>query len=379
MQIKVFKSFEDARSTWIDFQKEADFYAFQSIEWATKWYTTIGITLKLQLCFVHLMDENGKSLMFLPWAIKRKNAISYLIWIGEHFADYQAPVLCKNFYNETKQIDFVEIWASIISKLPHFDAMHFKAIPEIIGSQRNPLLSLNLKHHLENSYSTLIDRSWNEFYSQKVKKRIRSDSRRQLKRLSKLGHIKFIISSNSSEATTIVDALISQRRSLCRETGRRDMFRCKSVRDFYCQSAIARNDKGFVQVAALQLDDQLLATHWGIVLGKRFYYLMPSYEGGSWKTYSTGRLLLEYLLEWAFNNQLECFDFTVGGEQYKNDWCNQEMKLYELICAMNCKGKLYLTIQGIFSVLKRFNVYTKSQSTLSKPVRKIKKILRGYY
>jgi len=68
---------------------------------------------------------------------------------------------------------------------------------------------------------------------------------------------------------------------------------------------------------------------------------MPTYEGGELSKYSAGRILLTKLLDYYFGKAIKIFDFTIGSEEYKKDWCNSEMKLYRLIVPITIKGYLF--------------------------------------
>ena len=46
----------------------------------------------------------------------------------------------------------------------------------------------------------------------------------------------------------------------------------------------------------------------------------------------------------AIKNKLEIFDFTIGGEQYKKDWCDNKIDLYEYLKAKSFKGFVYVII-----------------------------------
>ena len=92
-----------------------------------------------------------------------------------------------------------------------------------------------------------------------------------------------------------------------------------------------------IHCAALFVGDITVATHVGIADQDTFYYLMPAHEGGNWEKFSPGRLLLEHLMEWSIQNKLKVFDFTVGDEQYKKDWCDIETELFEKLEAVTTK------------------------------------------
>jgi hypothetical protein len=65
--------------------------------------------------------------------------------------------------------------------------------------------------------------------------------------------------------------------------------------------------------------------------------LMPSYEGGEWARYWSGRLVLE----WSFEQGLRAFDLTIGDEPYKSAFCNESDHLYRRIRPRSALGWAY--------------------------------------
>ena len=227
--------------------------------------------------------------------------------------------------------------------------------------QKNPFTHLGLVPKKEKSYGAHLvqGESWNAYYIENVNKSIRADSKRQRKRLSELGTLEFILANDANDIESITEKMILQKRRRYHETGVRDIFTRKNVKDFYIQTALALVPIGKINVAALKLNGRILATHWGLISNNTFYYLMPTYEGAEWKKFSCGRILLEFLLEWSFERKLNIFDFTGGGEEYKKIWCNQEMKLYDYIVPKTLLGKGYCLINHFKTILRRYPKYLK--------------------
>lgn len=65
---------------------------------------------------------------------------------------------------------------------------------------------------------------------------------------------------------------------------------------------------------------------------------MPSYEGGDWRRFSPGRLLNEYLIEWSFSNGINVFDFGIGDEDYKKDYCDVVVRLSQAMIPRTVHG-----------------------------------------
>ena len=62
-------------------------------------------------------------------------------------------------------------------------------------------------------------------------------------------------------------------------------------------------------------------------------------------------MLLE-LIKWSIENRLNLFDFTVGEEHYKKDWCDSEIKLYEMVKPMTIKGNIFWLSKKIIQGVK---------------------------
>jgi CelD/BcsL family acetyltransferase involved in cellulose biosynthesis len=45
-------------------------------------------------------------------------------------------------------------------------------------------------------------------------------------------------------------------------------------------------------------------------------------------------------MQLAIERGFKIFDFTIGDERYKRDWCDTELKLFDFIAAANWRGTL---------------------------------------
>lgn len=106
-------------------------------------------------------------------------------------------------------------------------------------------------------------------------------------------------------------------------------------------------------MSSISVDGEILAAHWGAVYGDCYYWLMPSYAGGEWKRFSVGRLLLEHNIRWAIDNNMQIFDFTVGGEEYKKNWCDKQIGIYDRLDYFSTAGMFYVYAQGFLKWLKK--------------------------
>jgi CelD/BcsL family acetyltransferase involved in cellulose biosynthesis len=59
-------------------------------------------------------------------------------------------------------------------------------------------------------------------------------------------------------------------------------------------------------------------------------------------------------MQYAIEHGFKIFDFTIGDERYKRDWCDTELKLFDFIAAVNWRGQLVAAPMLAKQKLKRF-------------------------
>jgi CelD/BcsL family acetyltransferase involved in cellulose biosynthesis len=91
-----------------------------------------------------------------------------------------------------------------------------------------------------------------------------------------------------------------------------------------------------------------------LIRGDRFYSLMPAFDSDPhWARFSPGRILLEDLIEWSIKNGFKAFDFGVGDEPYKDEYCEQVIPLYDHVAAGSTRGSLVVLASNGINRLRR--------------------------
>ena len=370
MRIEIFSSFSsELEKIWQNFEDEAVDSPFQSYVWLNHWQNNVGGPLLSIVPQIVIVWNEKETMAVFPMGIREFQGCSILEWLGGEHTDYMGPLLSKSWKRMGK--DFQFCWNNIIDKLDHFDVIHFKKQKEYFAEMYNPLLSiLKNKKYLYSSQSEL-EKSWDVFYAKHTNSKTRQTDRRKLRKLSGLGRVSLKIAENKVVKYKIIEKMMQQKSRRYNDTGVWDMLSVPEHKVFYEKLVEITDDYIRIHCAALIVGDVFVATHVGFVDKSTFYYLMPAHEGGDWERYSPGRLLLEHLIEWAIQDDLKVFDFTVGGDNYKKDWCDTETPLFEILEAVTFKGKIYVIAQNIKQTLKQmpwlgekarqFNVWKKNR------------------
>jgi CelD/BcsL family acetyltransferase involved in cellulose biosynthesis len=338
-RISVNRSLRDCEAWWPRSGAcgDARCFAFQYADVLDVWCDTIGAANRIEPAFVTIFGASGKPALLLPLGIEERNGARILRFLDGGVSDYNAPVIfpeAANWGPETA----LALWDLLQRELPPFDLAMFEKMPDRVGDLNNPLSELATARHAESCHLATMNGSWETFAREHLKNP--SDSRRRLRKLEKLGDVRFVVATTAEQRGEFFEAMVRMKRHKFVQTKGYDVFTDAGFGDFYREATRRLGAEGPVQVSALLQGNTVLAAHWGYVAADRFYYLMPAHASGEWRSYAPGRLLNEWLLQWAFDNGLKVFDFGIGDEPYKFDYCDVDVPLSDAILPVNGKGRL---------------------------------------
>lgn len=349
MHVQIFTEFNDQlRSVWQKFEVNASVYVFQSFEWQKYWYEQIGRPeYKLKICITVVSISSDVRAIF-PFGIKKAYCAKVLEFLGADLADYSAPLLA----NDMDAVEFSKIWTRILKEIPTHDVVYFRNIPDSIRKTDNFLLeNINAKK-VGSAFSANLPKAIDIHFST-LSKRMLKDNKRMIKKLSKMGELRFQVLDNYTEFNRILEIAICQKSNRYTATEGNNIFKKKPVSRFF-ENIYSLKKRGInIHFSVLLLDEEILATHLGVLYQDVFYYILPTFNQDiKWKQYSLGRIHLEKLTEWAINHHVNNFDFTIGAEGYKRIWCNNEMDIYRYVDIVSFGGILYFLIDYIIEKIK---------------------------
>jgi CelD/BcsL family acetyltransferase involved in cellulose biosynthesis len=320
----------------------------------------------METLFVAVVDAESNPLMLLPLGIERRHGVRILTFLDGGLSDYNSPVVFPAMRNWC-QDDVRMIWRTLLDILPPFDIAILDKMPEQIGDLPNPLTLLSTCPFPMSGHATTLSATWHEFETERLPRR--RTHRRYRRRLEERGELTFEIAKTPEQFNTFLDALIRQKVRHHRETLTIAGFDQLGYQDFVREMTRRLPSTGTVHLSALKLGDTIIAAHWGYVVGSRFYYLIPSYEG-AFRSFAPGHLLLEHLLEWCFAHLIETFDFGFGDEDYKLEYCDAVITLYVAKIPVTIKGRVYSSARNITEKLKSSLKGTRAGEVLKSIVRR---------
>ncbi|HUD53186.1 GNAT family N-acetyltransferase [Parvibaculum sp.] len=356
--LSVHDTFEALRGAWTVLERDADCTAFQTYAWLSTWFRNIGVREGIEPAIVvgWNAEGEGKALFILPLGLKHGVFGTRLVWLGGTFCDYQAPLLDRNFFRHVRRDQFKALWAEIRSALPEHDIVELNRLPEMVGGQSNPFLGLgNLTAHASGAHMTQLLPTWDAYYGEKRSSGSKKRDRQKRRKLEEAGAVELVTPESREEIVRTVDELIAQKAATFARMGVANPFEKPGVRDFYMELATDAAARGLVHVCRLEVGGKIAAANWGVSFGGRYHYVLASYaEQEEFARRGPGMIQLMELMRHATETGHTEFDFTIGDEAYKADWCEVETRLYDHVEAVTVRGWLSLLPAIAFRRAKRF-------------------------
>jgi len=342
LHITIYREFcEPLKKMWLALQDDVKVEAFQTYEWLFHWQSVVGsMSDNISPCLIVVHDNCRSLAAIFPFSLRRVGIFRVIEFMGGAQSDYNAILLRREYRNHNA---FKDIWKLVLRNLPSHDIKLFLRMPLVLDDLPNPMVSILPVSYQTSSYSATLASSW-ELFSNRLPSKMLKENARFSRRLSEIGRLKFKIATSIEDYNNLCEDLFRQKQMRYNETGARNILLNLSVKNFYKNAFFAKSNRIQFQLSSLMLDDKTMATHWGVIYGDTFYYLLPAFESGDLDKYSPGRLLLQNLIEWAIGAGIKKFDFTTGSESYKRIWCDSTVKLYKAILPNTFLGIIFKII-----------------------------------
>ena len=346
-EIKIFSKLEpELKKYWKNSESNSFGFCFQDYDWFENWFNHYRKNNKNFFSCIVVVFQNSEICCVLPFEIRNIWKVKILQWMGNKQIDYNSPVLNKKFLTNEKEFSY--LWKNIINALPKFDLIYLQKQPENIDGVKNPFVTyLNNNKH-SNVFLAILPKTWDEYSKTYLKKKFVSDNLRTKKLIKQLGSIKFKIANEEEQKYKYLEEIIFQKNKKLSLQGLKNVFDENDL-SFYKEFEIKKLTNIKTQIAALILNEDIIALSWGIIYKNRYYYLLPSMKIGIYERYSPGKLLISLLIKWSISKKIRIFDFALGQEEYKKKWSNNVDVLYNHL-------KSYSLIGFIFSLILNINL-----------------------
>lgn len=322
-------------------------HVFQCADILEVWLDTIGKARRVEAVFIGIDDEAGQTVMLLPLGIERVRGIRVLGFLDGTVVDYSQPVL----FPAASRLDaaaMARLWPQIQSALPNFDVAVFDKMPMEVGGQANPMMHLGVVSMPESGHVMSLTGTADE-----IEKRIPVSKRhgRYLRQFAREHDVVLEVANSLDRGRRFLDDMIENKARKFHET-RVPGFEVPGKRAFYVEATRRLPNLAPIHLSAIRAGDVVVASHWGLVFGDRFYFLMTAHAGGEWRKFSPGRILNDALIRWCHTHGYRWFDFGIGDEAYKDEYCDVVIPLHVAVIPVTLLGRLFVASGAVLNRLR---------------------------
>ena len=290
-------------------------------------------------------------------AIERSLAGRRLAWFADRLCDYNGPVVARHFSHSIPGNLLDAIIGLIQKKYTGIDYAYLirnlKGHPTIPDAGLNNLTAIPAEH---SAHALQLQRNWPELYQNLRSKETRRRFRGKYTALAKLASLRFGQIRNDARRQASASQVMDWKSAQLLEAGDRNPFGSATAPSQLRSTileCLQRKDSG-LKLFCLEMDGRPLAGILGLVSGGNFSLWVTAYDPAFGNKYSAGTLLLIKTLELASRAGLAHFDFLMGDEPYKKDWCNIKIPLYHVMQPLTTKGRVCCSVIQAGLNVKKF-------------------------
>ncbi len=342
---------------WKRIESECECTVFQSYEWFQRWYKfELKRQKKLKIFIYIVYRKQDDPVALFPLELTSHGPANLMRFAGRDLAEYKLPLIIENKLTSEERVN---LWKIVISEMPPHDAflierypLKHQNIPKQISLEKINALKAGEVESVSSCKHENIDLFFNN-----ISKRMVKDNKRYTRRLKECGKLEYKSLYTEEEYTEIFTKISISLERKARSLGISFTEKIYSLINFYTSFndySDASNSSSYL--IAITLDKQVLAACWALKYKEVLYYLYPGYMDTPYIKYSPGRLLLEHLINRAFENGVKAIDFTLGKEPYKYNWAGKDNFLVDYVKPTTFIGLIYYIYRRLVNYIKT-NLY----------------------
>jgi CelD/BcsL family acetyltransferase involved in cellulose biosynthesis len=339
----IFSELSAVEAEWRQFERTAGCTAFQTFDWLAAWQKNIGERRGIRPVVAVGRFADGDIAFILPLCVMRGHLARRLCWLGQDLCDYNAPLLAPDFSQRVTPESFLTTWHELQVQMQcdprlRHDWIEFEKMPETVSVQTNPFTYLGVSPNRNSAHLAHLGDDWEKFYHAKRSSATRRRDRTKRRHMSQFDDICFVSAADGEDARQTLEILMDQKGRALARKGVADIFAPAGHREFFLDLASNPRTRHLVHVSRVEIGNVCAAANLGIVFGDCYYHVVASYVDSEIARYGPGVLHLRELLAYAINRGLKRFDFTIGDEPYKFDWCDTVLKLHDYTATTTWRG-----------------------------------------
>jgi len=317
--------FVTLRDSWQSLLQHCDHSIFSTWEYLSTWWTYYGKGANLK---VLLAQENEETLSIAPLMVSNQASSHFgglhkiqFIGHGSDYADFILP-------NDNPK--YLELFFDHLLQFSEWDIIELEGISEesnttkALSAIHDHRPELELNEWSSCSYIRLSD-SFKGFMKG-LSRNVRKNLARRMRRLQESYKVEFKTQNDFDSVRAAMEVFFNLHDKRWQSKGEPGVFANQVNRDFHVSLAETFNEKGWLALYFLSVDDEPISAAYTYDYGQKKYGCLTGFEP-EFGQFGVGNLLKIHILEDCFRKRFREYDLGRGSESYKTEWATGNRKL----------------------------------------------------
>lgn len=349
--------------------RSANFSPSQSPDWVEAWTGNVAGDHLVALAY-----ENGKPVLGLALDIAQRGPFRMAGFMGGRHANGNHLPVGREAAPSPRQI--AGLFGAIAAARPDIDVLALERQAPALAQRDNPLIALAASESPNPALAVSLGGGFECVLSRLNGKRKRKKHRSQLRKFEAAGGFECARADTPDDVARMLEAFFAMRAERFRKIGAADTFAAPGVRGFFASlfvNALREPEPSFY-LQGLTVGGKLRAVAGMSESGERLVCDFCAFAEDELTSASPGDFLFFETIRDACERRLEIFDFSVGDEVYKRQWCDIESRQFDSYCPLTAKGRLAVRLSAAGGRVKRT---VKSNPVLWRLAKRLRKLSAG--
>ncbi|WP_395447279.1 GNAT family N-acetyltransferase [Aminobacter sp. UC22_36] len=343
----------------------------QSPEWVSTWIDTNKLDTVLAT-----LSANGRPVMSVALEVTSEGPFRIARFLGGKHANGNFPAVDKNWLAAASANDIDTLVRSIGQARPDIDLVTFDRLIADFNGLPNPLLRLPSSPSPNVALAVNLDGGFEKVLTRTNGKKKRKRHRSQERKYEAVGGARRTMATTIADANAMLDAFFAMKEQRFGAMGITDVFADAGVRSFFRKlfvDALAHEKPSFV-LHGLEVGGKYRAVTGASRAGNRLVCEFGAIADDELAYASPGEYLFFDNISEACDDGFGVYDFSVGDEPYKRQWCDLEIQHADVLVPLTAKGRFYAL--GLKS-MSRIKGSVKNNATLWALIKRLRSGVRG--
>ncbi|MEO4041044.1 GNAT family N-acetyltransferase [Hoeflea sp. CAU 1731] len=288
-------------------------------------------------------EFDGRIAFVLPLSIRKAGPLRIAGYAGGTFNNLNFGLFHPDFIAISTPHAMWNVIDQVRKVVDGVDLLLLERHPETWRGFAHPFANLPHFEDQNRSFQVSLESDFETVVRRGNAKRRRKKFRTSAKLLEALGGYDYVQAATPQEARALLDCFYEQKAARFNMKGIPDVFASQSIQELFkdlaagCFEEVRKPLE--MHAIRLRVDGRPIAIAGLSVKDGHVICQFSSFESGETENASPGDLLFYHMIKNACESGKELFDFGVGDEQFKRNWCDVETQLYDCVIALTAKGR----------------------------------------